>query len=441
MKLFKTYVGLPKSVYILFLAQIINRFGDFVMPFLTLFLTKHLGFSNQAAGFSLLIAILASIPGAFLGGKIADHYGRKKTYMLFQGAAGIAILLCTFTRNPIQIIVLISISAFFNGGVRPIITAIMTDVLTPEDRPRGFSLTYLGINIGVAIGPLLAGFLFNHYLFMIFIGDAITTAIAVILVAFNIKETMPFAAQDTHKRIANEGISETEISFNNDTLSDLERSETGTIFHVLHKRPYLLLFLVFNTLYSITYSQHSFSMPLMLNHVFGDLGPTYFGTLMSVNAVTVLAMTMVIAHCTRKCRSITGIVMGGVAYVIGFGMISFSTTLLHFWISTFVWTLGEILIVTNFGVYISNNTPQNFRARISAVTSLSWATGSMFGTYGMGVFMDATSVEAVWPLVSAIALLGTIGMMGIRRYMIKQEEQSKKYQYESLEFSQDDKSA
>lgn len=438
MKILKTYAGLPKSVYILFFAQIINRFGDFVMPFLTLFLTKHLGFSNQAAGLSLLITIIASIPGAFVGGKIADHYGRKKTYMFFQGTAGIAIFLCTFTRNPILIILLVSISSFFNGGVRPIITAIMTDVLTPEDRPRGFSLTYLGINIGVAVGPLLAGFLFNHYLFMIFIGDAVTTALAVMLVALNIKETMPLIGHGHNNETK---LLETEDMVENQSSSLLEQSESGTVLNVLRKRPYLLLFLIFNTLYSITYSQHAFSMPLMLNHIFGDLGPTYFGTLMSVNAVTVLAMTMVIAHLTRKCRPITGIVMGGLAYVIGFGMISFSNTLLLFWVSTFVWTLGEILIVTNFGVYISNHTPQNFRARISAVTSLSWAIGSMFGTYGMGIFMDATSVEAVWPLVSVIALLGTIGMMGIRRHDIKQEAQLKKSQYESWEFSEDHKSA
>lgn len=440
MKILKTYAGLPKSVYILFFAQIINRFGDFVMPFLTLFLTKHLGFSNKAAGLSLLIAILASIPGAFIGGKIADHYGRKKTYMIFQGTAGLAILLCTFTRNPFIIITLISISAFFNGGVRPIITAIMTDVLTPEDRHRGFSLTYLGINIGVAIGPLLAGFLFNHYLFMIFIGDAITTVLAVFLVALNIKETMPFDKDQQNETCMDKDTFKSEDHLNTQTISELEKSETGTIFHVLKRRPYLLLFLIFNTLYSITYSQHSFSMPLMLNHIFGDLGPTYFGTLMSVNAITVVVMTMVVTHCTRKCRSITGIILGGAAYFIGFGMISFSTTLIHFWISTFVWTIGEILIVTNFGVYISNNTPQNFRARISAVTSLSWATGSMFGTYGMGIFMDATGVEAVWPMVSFIALIGTFGMMGIRQYEIKQEKNLKSSQYIPLILN-DDKSA
>ena len=42
----KTYLGLPKSIYILCCATLINRLGDFVVPFLTLFLTQKLNMST-----------------------------------------------------------------------------------------------------------------------------------------------------------------------------------------------------------------------------------------------------------------------------------------------------------------------------------------------------------------------------------------------------------
>lgn len=29
----KAYLGLPKGIYIIFLVQVVNRFGDFVVPF------------------------------------------------------------------------------------------------------------------------------------------------------------------------------------------------------------------------------------------------------------------------------------------------------------------------------------------------------------------------------------------------------------------------
>jgi MFS family permease len=68
------------------------------------------------------------------------------------------------------------------------------------------------------------------------------------------------------------------------------------------------------------------------------------------------------------------------------------------------------MIVTNFGVYISNNTPQNFRARFYAVSSLSFAIGAALGTSLMGKYMDIFGVIAVWPLVFFLALMGASGM-------------------------------
>jgi hypothetical protein len=40
MRIFAEYRGLPRSIYFLFLARIINSMGWFVFPFLTLFM-KH----------------------------------------------------------------------------------------------------------------------------------------------------------------------------------------------------------------------------------------------------------------------------------------------------------------------------------------------------------------------------------------------------------------
>ncbi len=395
MKIFNAYKGLPKSVYIIFFAQIINRFGDFVMPFLTLFLVKKLGLSYQSAGLAAMAAALSSIPGSFAGGKIADHFGRKRTYAMFQASAGIALLLCVFFNNPVIIITLVCISTFLNGGVRPIISAIITDVLPAEKRKQGFSLSYLGINIGVALGPLVSGFLFNRYLPLIFIGDAITSFVAVALVMSNIEETMP-----KHE--------------DNQNVRQEEKREEGNVFTVLMKRPKILAFLLINVLFSIAYNQHTFSLPMMLDNVFGNDGARNYGVVMSFNAITVLGMTMLVTQATRKWKPLSAIAAAGLLYAVGFGMIAFINIMPLYILSTFIWTVGEILVVTNFGVYIANNTPQNFRARFNAVTSLSWALGSALGTSLMGLYMDIMGVRAVWPLVFCLALAGAAAMQVLK---------------------------
>ncbi len=392
---FNAYRGLPKSIYVIFFAQMINRFGDFVLPFLSLFLVKRLGLSYQSAGIAVMINSLATIPGSFAGGKIADHLGRKKTYAAFQLSAAVCLFICAFTDNPQLVITLVCLSSFFNGGVRPIFSAIITDVLPADKRKMGFSLSYLGINLGVSMGLLVAGFLFNHYIPLIFIGDAITSLLAVLLVMFNIKESLPDYAED-------KGIN-----------SD-ERMEEGNVFSVLFRRPKIVVFLLINIILNLVYVQHTFSLPMMLDHVFGSSGAGIFGILMSLNAVTVISMTMLLTQATRKWKALSSIASAGFLYAVGFGMITFIDSMPMYVLSTFIWTCGEIMLVTNFGVYIANNTPQNYRARFNAVTSLSWGIGAALGTSLIGRYMDRFSVEAVWPLLFFLSLLGGTGM-----YMLK----------------------
>ena len=59
----KSYLKLPRNVYILTLADIVNSAGSFVYPFLALFLTLKLGYSEYFAGFLLTIVIAAEGAG------------------------------------------------------------------------------------------------------------------------------------------------------------------------------------------------------------------------------------------------------------------------------------------------------------------------------------------------------------------------------------------
>lgn len=394
MKFLDTYKGLPKSVYVIFLAQVTNRFGDFVLPFLSLFLVKKLGLSYQSAGIAITLSSISTIPGSFVCGKFADHFGRRKTYGLYQSLAAIFIFLCVFTKNPWIIIGLVCGASFFNGGIRPIISAILTDVLPAEKRQVGFSLSYLGINFGVALGPILAGFLFTHYIPLMFIGDAVTSWIAVLLVVSNIPETKP---DYTNKH----------------NVREEESSEEGNVLDVLLRRPHIIMFLIFNIFISMAYTQHGFSMPVMLANIFGSNGPKYFGFIMSFNAVTVVVGTFIITPFIKNWRPLNSIAIGALLYALGFGMITFLHSYPLYFVSTFIWTIGEIFISTNFGTYIANNTPQNFRARFSAVTSLSWVIGAVSGTSIMGKYMDHFGVQAVWPLTFLLGIIGACGMYSL----------------------------
>ncbi len=96
LRIFDDYKGLPREMYVLFTANVINRFGDFVSPLLALYLTQKLGMDATKSSFIVTLALLSRMPGSLLGGKLADHYGRRRTYLVTQFIAGLLLLPCAF---------------------------------------------------------------------------------------------------------------------------------------------------------------------------------------------------------------------------------------------------------------------------------------------------------------------------------------------------------
>lgn len=395
-KMISAYRGFPKSIYIFFAVQIINRFGDFVVPFLTLYLTGKLGLSFETTGVIVMIASVLSIPGSILGGELADRFGRKKVYILAQTLAGILLLPCAFLADPSVIVICILLATFFNGAVRPAINSMIADILPPHKRQMGYSLNYLGVNVGVALGPIVAGFLFNHSLPLLFIGDATTSLIAVSLVVFYVTDVNPLSSEVA--------------------VTDEEKDDSGNILEVMSKRPTIIILLLIYILYSAVYIQHRFSLPIMLDNRFLAEGPEKFGLLMSINAIAVLILTMWVTHLTKRVKPLNNMVIAGVLYAIGFGMVGKISTFSMFAISTILWTLGEILMATNFGVYIANHSPRNYRARFIALSNLNKAIGGALGTLLMGVYIGIKGIAAVWNLTFVVACVAALLMFILSVY-------------------------
>ena len=67
--------GLPREVWYLALVMFINRSGSMVLAFLTLYVNKELGYSEQLAGMVIAIFGVGSILGSLLGGWLTDRVG------------------------------------------------------------------------------------------------------------------------------------------------------------------------------------------------------------------------------------------------------------------------------------------------------------------------------------------------------------------------------
>ena len=110
------YKGLNQSVYVLFIATMINGVGIFVYPFLALYLTQRLGYSALEAGSFMTVASLLYVPGSFLGSKLADKIGRKPVMVASQLLMDGCFILCGFWEGSPIIPFLILIGLFFEIG-------------------------------------------------------------------------------------------------------------------------------------------------------------------------------------------------------------------------------------------------------------------------------------------------------------------------------------
>ena len=392
-----TYLGMPKSVYVIFFSRVVNAMGNFVFPFMTLLLTMKMGMSEQEAGFFLLLAFCVRAPGSMLGGKLADIIGRKLIMILFMGLSALCYIPCAFLLDVEVgyrfIPWLLILSSFFNSFSWPASGAMVNDLTQPENRQAAFSLLYLGINVGSAIGYIVSGFLFNHYMKLLFLGDALTSIFSIVLLILFVKETKP--SPEEIKKIEEERLE--------------EKSETGGLLPALLRRPGLLLFVLFDTIYSFIYAQTSFSMPLQTNALFGiNLGSTFYGTFNMINCIEVILLTTIITLLTRRIRAIYNLSIAGIFFGIGFGMLFFVKSFWWFAISTVIWTVGEIIHATNMGVYLANHTPATHRGRFNSILEIISGTGGALSPYIMGGFIMTHGVNNVWPVIFVLSFVAAL---------------------------------
>ncbi len=396
MKIFREFLALPRTVYVLFFARIINSIGSFVYPLLAILLTQKLGYDERAAGIITTVCIAVGGLGMLIGGKLADKVGRKKLFIISSLAGAAAFIICGFLGSSKIIIYFILAGNFLSIAQWPTIDAMVADATNKGNRQNAFSLLYLGSNMGVAIGPLIAGFLITNHLKWFFLGDGITTLLSLIPVFLLVKDTSP-----TRQEI--EAVPD----------SDTERAEKGNVFKALAQRPVLLIFTFIAIFISLVYAQYTFGLPLFVNSIFGVSGPKIFGSLMSINAGMVVLLTLFMISFTKRFKPLQSIVAGILLYAAGFGILYFAANIYLLVISTILWTAGEIIIVVNVEVFIANNSPITHRGRFFATIAFVQESGFAVSPMLAGFFIASFGIRKIWPVVSLFAIAAALMMTGL----------------------------
>src|SRR5688500_248654 len=161
------FFGHPRGLSTLFFTEMWERFSYYGMrAFLILYMVAPvtaggLGFSDADAA-SIYGTYTASAWGlAILGGIVADRFlGQYRSVLI--GGIIIALGHVTLAFPPVPFFYAgLALVAIGTGLLKPNVSTLVGSLYEQADarRDAGFSLFYMGINIGAIAGPLIAGYL------------------------------------------------------------------------------------------------------------------------------------------------------------------------------------------------------------------------------------------------------------------------------------------
>jgi len=156
------FFGHPRGLSTLFFTEMWERFSYYGMrAFLILYMVHVLGFDDRHAGSVYGTYTASAWTAAIVGGIIADRWLGQYKSVLY---GGIIIALGHFTLafHPLPFFYAgLGLIVIGTGLLKPNVSGIVGSLYDADDarRDAGFSLFYMGINLGAALGPFIAGYL------------------------------------------------------------------------------------------------------------------------------------------------------------------------------------------------------------------------------------------------------------------------------------------
>jgi POT family proton-dependent oligopeptide transporter len=161
------WAGHPRGLTTLFFTEMWERFSYYGMrAFLILYMTAPaaaggLGFADKNAA-SIYGTYTGSVwAAAIVGGVIADRFlGQYRSVLIGGSIIALGHFTLAFKALPFFYTGLALIVAG-TGLLKPNVSTLVGSLYAPGDtrRDAGFSIFYMGINLGAFIGPLIAGYL------------------------------------------------------------------------------------------------------------------------------------------------------------------------------------------------------------------------------------------------------------------------------------------
>ncbi len=389
------YSGLSPAVWLLAGVMLINRCGTMVLPFLTLYLTQHLGYSIADAGIVMALYGVGAFVGTFMGGKLTDRYGFYYVQLLSLLFAGAFLLVLQLVTGFYALCASVFVFALFGDTFRPANQAAVAYYAVPANRTRAFSFNRLAINLGWAVGGGLGGWLAGVSYNLLFWADGLTCLAAGIVLAIFLPKPVATALSPT----------------NPDQPNDPLPPAPGPARSPWRDRLFLA-FVACSALYFFVFMQLFTIVPLYFKEVL-HLTEQTIGLMMALNGLLIVLIEMALVYSLeqRGQSKIQLISFGVVLTAVGYGLLTLTN------LPGLVIPLAYILFIT-----ISEMFAMPFIQSFTVERAEPATRGQYLALYAMGGAAAQTITPAFgsqmvthvgystnWLALTALALLSAAG--------------------------------
>jgi MFS family permease len=149
---------LPRDVWILQAGGLANMFGNGVIgPFLIIYLHNVRGISLGAAGLIVASNAAAALCSGFVGGALSDRIGPRNVLSGALLVMAVGFALFPLIRSPWEALLINMVVGAGSGSFWPSQSTLLSSLSPPDRRHTAFAQQRMTMNIGIALGGLVAG--------------------------------------------------------------------------------------------------------------------------------------------------------------------------------------------------------------------------------------------------------------------------------------------
>jgi MFS family permease len=365
---------LPRPAWFLIGGAFVNRFASFAVVFLVLHLTR-LGNSIERAGLVVAVWGAGEVLASLAGGHLADRIGRRATIVLSMLASAAAMVAISQVHSYGGIVPIAFLAGLASEMYRPAGGALMADLVPEGQRVSAFAALRFAVNLAIAAGAAVAGFLANHSISWVFLSDAATSVLFAIIA---------LAALPPGRRTGRD-----------------EEGDLGGYRGALRDRAFFL-FLLSSMLAAFVYFQQQSTLPLHVRAA--GLSNADFGLLLSLNGVLVVAFELPLSAFTMRQPVRAMIALGFLLVGLGFGLTAVAHSLAVLMLTVAIWTLGEMVGAPIGYAYVADIAPEHLRGRYQGLYGLCWSSGTVTAP-ALGAALFARTPTGLWMLCGALGAI------------------------------------